>query len=114
MPAIIDQALVEEVARLAAFADAQVGDHVDGKAAAVWIDDGMPEQVMGTWEVMGNDLILTTAEGAAGSAFCIGGDRLDLWQPLITSTLTDVLCMDDQDCIDALGDMYEFYACTLP
>lgn len=77
-------------------------------------DDGMPEQVMGTWEVMGNDLILTTAEGVGSNAFCIGGDRLDLWQPLITSTLTDVLCMDDQDCIDALGDMYEFYACTLP
>lgn len=77
-------------------------------------DDGAPEQAMGTWEVMGNDLILTTAEGASGSAFCIGGDRLDLWQPLIGSTLTEVACMDDQDCIDALGDMYEFYACTLP
>lgn len=77
-------------------------------------DDGVPEQAMGTWEVMGTDLVLTTAEGAAGSAFCIGGDRLDLWQPLITSTLTDVACVDDQDCIDALGDMFLFYACTIP
>lgn len=77
-------------------------------------DDGMPEQAMGTWEVMGDDLILTTAEGAGGSAFCIGGDRLDLWQPIIGSTLTEVLCMDDQDCVDALGDAYEFYSCTLP
>jgi len=77
-------------------------------------DNGMPEQFMGTWEVMGNDLVLTTAEGAGGYQLCIEGDRLDLWQPIIGSTTTDVLCMDDQDCIDALGDMYDFYSCSPP
>jgi hypothetical protein len=77
-------------------------------------DDGMPEQAMGTWEVMDNDLVLTTAEGGEGFQLCITGDRLDLWQPLFAITPTEVLCMDEQDCIDALGDMYDFYSCSPP
>jgi hypothetical protein len=76
-------------------------------------DDGMPEQAMGTWQVMGNDIVLTTVEGSQALPFCIGGDRLDLWQALLIPTVTDVLCMDEQDCIDALGDMYDFYVCSL-
>jgi hypothetical protein len=76
-------------------------------------DDGMAEQVMGTWEVVGDALVLTTPEGTEGIPFCIGGDRLDLWQALLVPTLTDVACGDEQDCIDALGDMYDLYVCSV-
>ncbi len=76
-------------------------------------DDGMVEQAMGTYEVMGSDIVLTTADGAEGMAFCIAGDRLDLWQPLLVPTITEVMCTDEQDCLDALGDMYDLYACTI-
>jgi hypothetical protein len=75
-------------------------------------DDGMPEQVMGTYEVMGNDLVLTTVDGSQALPFCIGSDRLDLWQALYaTPVITDAVCADPQDCADALGDMYDVYLC---
>jgi hypothetical protein len=68
---------------------------------------------MGTWEVMGNDVVITTPDGATALPFCIAGDRLDQWQPLFdVPTPTDAACTTEQDCIDALGDMYDFYVCA--
>jgi hypothetical protein len=77
-------------------------------------DNGMSEQVMGTWEVMDTNLVLTTPDGPGVLPFCIAGDRLDLWQSILgTPVPTDTLCMDDQDCVDAIGDMYDFAVCSL-
>jgi len=76
-------------------------------------DDGMPEVAMGTWEVMGTDVVLTTADGSAAFPFCIDGDRFDFWQPLFdTPVPTDIACVDDQECVDAIGDMYDLVVCS--
>lgn len=76
-------------------------------------DDGTPEQAMGTWEVMGNDLVITTLDGIAAIPFCIAGDRFDQWQPLYdVPVATDVECEDDQACIDAIGGMYDLTFCV--
>lgn len=77
-------------------------------------DDGMPEIVMGTYEVMGNALMVTIDAEMGAIDFCIAGDRLDMWQPLYdTPVPTDTACMDDQDCIDALGEEHDAYVCDL-
>jgi hypothetical protein len=76
-------------------------------------DDGMPEQQMGTYEVMGTDIVLDTGTDSGSSAFCIAGDRLDLWDALYDApVVTDVLCMENQECIDAIGDMYDVALCS--
>lgn len=75
-------------------------------------DDGASEQGMGTYEVVGTDLVFTDETGSAEAAFCIGGDRLDLWQPLFgLPVLTDIMCASDVDCYVELGDMYDAYIC---
>ncbi|MCX4241270.1 hypothetical protein [Paraliomyxa miuraensis] len=76
-------------------------------------DDGMPELGMGTYEVIGNVVVLTVDGESSAGEFCITGDRLDAWQPLVdVPTPTRVTCMDAEDCVDALGDMYDGYTCT--
>lgn len=77
-------------------------------------DDGMPEQATGTYAVVGTDVVFTNMDGDSTAAFCIGGDRLDLWQVLYgLPSLTDIECMTEGDCADALGDMYDAYVCGM-
>jgi hypothetical protein len=80
--------------------------------ACTFPDNGQPEQAMGTWVLVGNEIVITTRDGAVSIPFCIDGDRLDQWQPLYDLPVsTEVVCADDQDCVEALGDMYDLYIC---
>lgn len=76
-------------------------------------DDGMPEQAMGTWDAVNGQLHFTAEGLTVTFPYCITGARLDLWQPIHDMPITTgVLCVTQQDCIDTLGDMYDFYVCT--
>jgi hypothetical protein len=76
-------------------------------------DNGMSEQVMGTYEVMDDALVITTVYGTQTFPFCVGGDRLSMWQPLYdVPVATFVECTDSQDCADVLGKAYDEYVCT--
>lgn len=70
-----------------------------------------PMVVMGTYEVMGDSLMLDVGGEQEEFAFCVTGDRLDTWNQLFIDTITETMCVDEQDCIDALGDMHELYVC---
>lgn len=84
-------------------------------------DEGMRDG-MGTYEVMGNDLVRITdnpfaPEGSYTSSdtFCIAGDRLAVWEPIYEQgTVTDTRCEVTEDCADALGDAYDDYFCVPP
>ena len=46
--------------------------------------------------------------------FCVNGGRFDTWEPVLDVTVTEEMCDDDQQCIDALGDMHDAYFCLPP
>jgi hypothetical protein len=76
-------------------------------------DDGVPEQAMGTWDAVNGELRFVAEDIAVTFPYCVTNARLDLWQPIHDMPIsTAVPCTDQQDCIDALGDMYDFYVCT--
>jgi hypothetical protein len=77
-------------------------------------DDGQPEQAMASWEVVGTDLLITAEGVTTVFPICVTEDRLDLWQAQYDPPVpTGVACSTQQDCIDALGDTYDLYACAL-
>jgi len=70
--------------------------------------------IMGNYEVMGDILTLEVGGEVEEFPFCITGDRLDTWNPLFNTTVTEELCNDEQDCVDALGDTHQAYVCVEP
>lgn len=81
--------------------------------ACTFPDDGQPEEAMGTWDAVNGELHFTAEGVTVTFPYCVAGARLELWQPIFDMPIsTAVLCTNQQDCIDALGDMYDFYVCT--
>jgi hypothetical protein len=76
-------------------------------------DDGVPEQAMGRWEAVNAELRFTAEGLTVTFPYCVTGARLELWQPIHDMPIsTAVPCTNQQDCIDSLGVMYDFYVCT--
>lgn len=74
----------------------------------------MGSATMGTYEVIG-DMMLLEADGELEILdFCVSGDRFDAWSPVLDATETETACEDEQDCEDELGNMYELYFCEDP
>lgn len=69
---------------------------------------------MGTYVVMGDSVVLDDGTDVTELQYCVMGDRLDAWEELYNFTDTGVLCGDEQDCMDALGDAHQFYVCGDP
>jgi hypothetical protein len=76
-------------------------------------DDGVPEQAMGEWEAVNAELRFTAEGITVTFPYCVTGASLELWQPIHDMPIsTAVPCTNQQDCIDALGVVYDFYVCT--
>jgi hypothetical protein len=72
-----------------------------------------PTAATGTWATAADTVVLTTAEGEGALEYCVDADRLDLWTPLTEPTPYDEPCADETDCVDALGNLSEFYVCVI-
>lgn len=68
----------------------------------------------GTYEVMGNTVTLDVGGEQQELEFCVETDRLGLWNALLVTTPTEVMCEDETQCADELGDMHEGYFCAPP
>ncbi|MEM6989881.1 MAG: hypothetical protein AAF721_05275 [Myxococcota bacterium] len=73
-----------------------------------------PADIAGTWSTDEGVLELDVDGDTAEYEFCVAGDRLDLWEPLIGFTVTEELCDLDGECSVALGDAHEGYVCVPP
>jgi hypothetical protein len=89
-------------------------DDMGPSCVCTFPDDGMPEQAMGAWEAIDGEIHFMAGGITHVFPFCIAEDRLELWQPIHAMPITTaLLCASQQDCIDALGDRYDFYWCTV-
>jgi hypothetical protein len=68
----------------------------------------------GTWATAGNAITLTTKDAESTLEYCVADGRLDLWTPIAQPTVYEEPCGDDQDCLDALGNLSELYVCVIP
>ncbi len=65
----------------------------------------------GTWETNGNVVTLTVEDVTQDIDYCVNGNRLDFWQGVNDVTVTRETCVDEAECMDALGDTHESYVC---
>lgn len=70
----------------------------------------------GTYEIVAEGFVVVTLGGQDGapSQYCVGDNRLDMWDPVFGFTpFEEIGCADAEDCSDALGNASEFYSCDL-
>ena len=73
-------------------------------------------QVSGTYAIdeMNNTVSLTIGgENQGPQPYCVEQNVFELWAPLFAATAYEQDCDDAEDCMDALGNVSEFYVCDI-
>lgn len=78
------------------------------------VQDPDNDVAMGTYEVQKETITITVDGEAESFPYCTQSDRFDLWSPLFgIPELTEIVCTDDRECVDAIGDMYDVVFCAI-